>query len=100
VAPAVEAPVADVITDPVLLERIAPNFPPTAKALQVEGQVDLEATVSADGTVRDVRVLYSSHRVFDNFAKEALLKARYKPGQRNGVPESARIQVTVSFELD
>jgi serine/threonine-protein kinase len=99
-APAVEARVADVITEPVLLEKIAPNFPPTAKALQVEGQVVLEVTVGADGTVREVEVLRSSNRVFDNFAKEALLKARYKPGERNGVPESATIEVTVSFKLD
>jgi TonB family protein len=47
------------ITYPVLVKNVAPVYPAAAKTAGLEGDVELEAIVKADGTIGDVRVIKS-----------------------------------------
>jgi len=59
----------------------------------------LEASVTSEGRVIDVSVVRSVHPLLDEAARKAVLQYGYTPGQRNGVPESSRIRITVSFRM-
>lgn len=62
-----------------LVQR-APVYPPDAARQQLEGWVELGFSVTAQGTVTDVRVLAAQpRRIFDAAAKAALLSWRYRP---------------------
>ena len=52
-------PAADVIVTPRLIQGVKPTYPDVARAARLEGNVVLEVTVGADGTVANVRVLKS-----------------------------------------
>jgi TonB family protein len=61
------------------LVRINPDYPTAALAEKREGQVILEFTIAAAGTVRDIVVVESTAREFEEPAIGALLKWRYLP---------------------
>jgi TonB family protein len=90
---------ADIVTPPVRMRTIEPDYPPSARAAQLEGDVLLQAVVGPDGKVREVTVLRSVHPLIDAAARRAVQQYEYTPGQRNGAPEAATIRLTVSFRL-
>jgi bla regulator protein blaR1 len=65
--------------DPVPMVRIQPNYPDDALAAGREGSVDLEFTIAANGTVRDVVVVSSTAPEFEAPAVAALLRWRFLP---------------------
>jgi len=65
--------------DLVPIVRIAPEYPPQAVAAGLEGEVNLEFTIAANGSVTDVLVIDSSAPEFEAPAIAALLKWRYLP---------------------
>ena len=76
-----------------------PVYPPLARAAQIEGDVVLQALIGSDGRVTEVEVVRSVHPLLDGAARDAVRQYGYKPGLRNGAPETFRVQVTVSFRL-
>ncbi|MGB7643454.1 MAG: TonB family protein, partial [Terriglobales bacterium] len=61
-----------------LIRRVPPIYPPQAKSLRMEGKVVLDATVTEDGSVRDLRVV-QGQPVFVEAAVDAVKQWRYKP---------------------
>ena len=90
----------DRVTQPVRVREVSPTYPPLARAAQIEGDVLLQVVVGPDGNVTEVEVSRSVHPLLDDAAREAVLKYGYKPGLRNGAPDTFRVQVTVSFRLE
>jgi TonB family protein len=93
------AVVGDIVTAPVRIRTVSPDYPAAARAAQLEGDVLLEALIGTDGKVKDVALLRSVHPLVDEAAKKAVRQYEYTPGRRNGAPESVAIRVTVSFRL-
>ena len=62
---------------PIPIVRIAPEYPTDALAAGREGSVDLEFTIAANGTVKDVVVVSSTAPEFEEPAVAALLRWRY-----------------------
>jgi TonB family protein len=91
--------VRDVLTPPARLRTVAPEYPQVARAAQLEGDVVLEALVTAEGAVTNVTVVRSIHPLLDAAARNAVLRYEYAPGRRNDVPEAAVVRVTVSFRM-
>jgi len=91
---------ADVLTPPERIRTVNPVYPAAARALQVAGNVVLQASIGADGSVTAVTVLRPVHPLLDEAARAAVLQYRYRPGQRNGVPEAFKVETTVSFRLE
>ncbi len=73
--------------DVVPLVRVPPEYPPGAARRRLGGWVHLEFTVTATGTVTDVRVIDASPPgVFDDAAVRAARRFKYRPQMRSGSP--------------
>ena len=94
-----QPPVADLVTPPIRIRTVSPEYPTVARAAALEGDVLVQAIVGADGKVSDVHVLQAVHPVLDEAARKAVQQYEYTPGRRNGIPESAVTRITVSFRL-
>lgn len=88
------------IQRPVLLERIAPEYPRTALALGTEGTVVLTVVIDESGLIRESRVLRSVNETIDRAAVEAVKQWRYQPASKNGTPVAIHGVVTLNFQLD
>ena len=75
-----------------------PAYPDVAKQARVEGVVVLEAVISPEGRVTDVKVLRGSP-LLDDSAVNAVKSWVYTPTLLNGVPVPVVMTVTVSFKL-
>ena len=64
---------------PVPVVRIAPNYPDEALKAGRQGSVELEFTIAANGTTKDVVIVNSSSPEFEAPAVAALLRWRYLP---------------------
>jgi len=112
-SPVVEAPQpapSPVLTPPVPLEQPAlhpvlratvlpgPGGLPAADQASVRGRVRLRLLIRADGTVARVDVLVSSDDpALDEAARQGLLRWRFAPARRDGVPIDAYLLLWVTF---
>lgn len=89
------------ISDPKLVHRVDPTYPPEAKQAGIEGVVVLEATVSTEGAVTDTKVLRGEPSGLTEAAIEALKQWRYEPALNSaGKPISVVMTVTFRFALN
>jgi protein TonB len=84
---------------PVLVARAEPEYPEAARRLHLEGMVILEAIISADGAVGDIRVVHSANPLLDAAAEKAVRQWRYRPATLNGRAVGVYLTVTVTFGL-
>lgn len=84
---------------PVLRERIEPMYPEAARKARMQGVVILEAIITADGKVANVKVLKSINPLLDAAAERAVSQWAYKPATLNGRAVSVYLTVTVNFQL-
>jgi protein TonB len=62
----------------------------------VQGVVLLQATISKQGAIQDLRVI-SGHQLLNEAAIEAVKQWRYKPQLLNGEPIEVITTITVNF---
>lgn len=81
--------------------RVAAVYPRRALQRGIEGYVDLEFTVTKQGSVRDPKVVVASPEgIFEQAAMDAALKYKYKPRVVNGeAAEVSGVEVRVTFEI-
>ena len=84
---------------PILKERIEPVYPEPARKARMQGVVILEAIITANGTVSDVKVLKSVNPLLDAAAERAVSHWTYRPATLNGRAVSVYLTVTVNFQL-
>jgi protein TonB len=73
--------------DVIPLVRIEPQYPRKAAMRGTEGWVQLKFDITTAGTVENVTVLKSKpRRIFDQSAKRALSKWKYRPKMVDGKP--------------
>ena len=97
--PAPKTPIrVSALQAPRKIKDVAPRYPAIAQASRVEGVVILEAVISEDGSVQDVRVLRSK-TLLDDAAVEAVRQWRFTPTLLGGQPVPVVMTVTVSFNL-
>lgn len=87
------------VPKPVLIHRVNPEYPDIARKSRVQGIVILEAAITKEGTVENVKVLRGVHPLLDQAAVNAVRKWRYKPATVNGKPVRVHSTVTVNFKL-
>jgi protein TonB len=87
--------------EPRLIQRVNPEYPPTAERKGTEGSVEVSFTVSPEGRVSDVIIVSSEPTdTFDRAAVDAVRRWRYEPKKVGGVPVEAHLQARVQFKLD
>lgn len=82
-----------------LVHRVEPIYPSFARQAHREGTVELRATISSDGAVKDLQVL-SGDPVLAQAAREAVAQWRFRPTMLNGVAVEVITFVTVKFHMD
>ncbi|HTV16166.1 MAG TPA: TonB family protein [Acidobacteriaceae bacterium] len=82
-----------------LIAPIRPVYPTIAVQMRLQGTVVVEATISAQGTVENLRVV-SGSPILANAAVAAIRAARYRPYLLNGTPVEVETTINVVFSLD
>ncbi|HYL13214.1 MAG TPA: energy transducer TonB [Terriglobales bacterium] len=100
--PRVAAPqrvrVSQGVSQGLLIKKVQPPYPPLARQARIQGQVVLQAEISKDGTIQNLRLI-SGHPMLAPSAIEAVKQWRYKPYYLNGEPVEVETQITVIFSL-
>jgi periplasmic protein TonB len=86
------------IRPPTKTKDVRPVYPPIAQSARVQGVVIIEATIGADGKVKDAKVLRSIP-LLDQAAVDAVKQWVFTPTLLNGVPVPVIMTVTVNFTL-
>lgn len=91
--------VGGVIRPPQKVHHVAPEYPSIARSARVSGIVILEAVISPDGSVGEVRILRSIP-LLDEAAIAAVRQWRFTPTLLNGEAVPVIMTVTVAFNLN
>jgi periplasmic protein TonB len=86
------------VSQGLLVKRVQPNYPPLARQARIQGTVLLQAEISKDGTIENLRLI-SGHPMLAPAAIEAVKQWRYRPYMLNGEPVAVETQVQVNFTL-
>ncbi len=80
------------------VREVKPVYPPIAKTARVQGNVVLQAEISKEGTIQNLRVL-SGPPLLIQSALDAVKQWRYRPYVLNGEPVEVETTITVMFSL-
>ncbi|HUY14725.1 MAG TPA: energy transducer TonB [Terriglobia bacterium] len=75
-----------------------PEYPQLAKMARIQGVVRLEALISKDGTIKDLKVM-SGHPLLVKSAIDAVSRWRYQPTLLNGDAVEVATEIDVNFTL-
>src|SRR5579859_7488623 len=81
-----------------LIFHPSPVYPPLAKMARIQGIVLLDAIISKDGTIQDLKAV-SGHPLLIRSAMDAVAHWRYQPTLLNGDPVEVVTEVQVKFIL-
>lgn len=84
---------------PTKIKAGKPFYPVEPHNTGVQGAVELEVIVNADGSVGDVRVMKSLHPDLDEAAIASARAWLFTPGRKSGQPVAVIIAMEVSFQL-
>jgi len=79
-----------------VVSKVAPEYPPVARQLKMEGTVELEATVAEDGTVSQVNIV-SGNPVLTKAGAEALKRWKFSPFKEDGKAVKVIAPISMSF---
>jgi periplasmic protein TonB len=86
------------MSDGDLIRKILPAYPPLARSAHVQGQVVLQAVISKQGAIENLKVV-AGHPMLVPAAIEAVRQWRYRPYVLNNEPVEVETQITVNFSL-
>ncbi|PKO75246.1 MAG: energy transducer TonB [Betaproteobacteria bacterium HGW-Betaproteobacteria-15] len=83
------------------LNNAPPPYPPLSKRLGEQGKVTVRAFIEVNGTASKAEIRTSSgYERLDQTALQTVLKWRYIPGKRAGVPEAMWFNIPINFVLE
>jgi len=86
------------VSQGLIIKKVQPPYPPLARQARIQGQVILQAEISKDGSIENLRLI-SGHPMLAPAAIEAVKQWRYKPYLLNGEPVAVETTVMVNFSL-
>lgn len=88
-------------SQPVLRYKPPLNYPPRARAQNIEGRVELYLTVGADGMPKNIRVRESNPpEIFDQAALNWANATRFQPAKYKGRPVEMNVTIPLDFSLN
>src|SRR6202007_2585930 len=81
-----------------LVHKVLPAYPPLARSARIQGQVLLQAVISKEGVIENLRLI-AGHPMLVPAAIEAVPQWRYRPYVLNNEPVEVETQITVNFAL-
>jgi TonB family protein len=94
--PRLGVPVSQGTSGGVLVYKVQPVYPAEARRMHVQGNVVIDATVTAEGRVDEAK-LVSGDPMLATAALDAVRRWRYTPYALNGKPIPKETRITVSF---
>ena len=94
--PAAPPRVSQGVVEATLIQRVDPVYPMQARTARLSGKVTLSATISTDGSIREVAVTGGSP-VLAAAAKTAVRQWRYRPATLNGSPVEVQKEIIIMF---
>jgi protein TonB len=88
--------IGEIMGGPKLIKFVRPHYPNWARRRHIEGTVELAATISKDGRVRDLRFV-KGPKALAPYAEDAVRKWRYQPFELNGTPVEVKTDIMVPF---
>jgi protein TonB len=85
-------------TTQALQTPVDPSYPVLARQMKVQGAVVIQALISADGSIQDLRIL-SGPSILASAAQEAVRQWRFKPYLQNGQQVETQAKITVNFTI-
>jgi len=86
------------VSQGLVLKKVQPSYPSQALTLRVQGSVNLQATISKNGDITNVKVL-NGQPLLAKAATDAVRQWKYKPYFLNGQPVDVQTEITVNFRL-
>ena len=86
------------VSQGLLMKRVQPEYPQQALQMRVQGTVELEANITKDGRIANVRVLKGDN-ILARAAVDAVKQWKYNPYFLNGEPVEIQTQISVVFKL-
>jgi protein TonB len=86
------------VSQGLLIHQVKPNYPPLARQARIQGVVVLQALISKDGTIQNLRMI-SGHPMLAPAAIDAVKQWKYKPYFLNGEPVEVETTINVNFTL-
>jgi TonB family protein len=99
IAPSKPFAISSGVATGMLIQRTPPLYPPIAKTAGVAGTVELHATISTKGTIKDLHAV-SGPAMLRQAAVDAVRNWRYKPYMLNNEPIEVETTINVVFTLD
>jgi TonB family protein len=89
------------VTAPVLKARVFPRYTVDAMRAKIQGQVQVQVVVRADGSVARARVTKSLDKVYglDDAAIAAAMQSAFEPGLLNGEKVAMAVLIDLEFRL-
>lgn len=81
-----------------LVRQVRPVYPAEAKEARITGKVRLEAVVTKDGRIQDLKIV-SGHPLLAAAAVEAVRQWEYAPVEKDGQPVAFKTQIDLNFTL-
>jgi len=81
-----------------LIHKVLPTYPPLARSARIQGQVVLQAVISKQGVIENLRMV-AGHPMLVPAAIDAVRQWRYRPYILNNEPVEVETQITVNFSL-
>jgi periplasmic protein TonB len=87
------------VMEGMLIDKVLPVYPTPARAMHIAGRVELQATISRDGTIDHLHVV-SGPALLQAAALEAVRQWRYRPYLLNGEPVEVETTINVDFTMN
>lgn len=100
-APAAPAKISLPSSDADYLSNPKPSYPPMSKRMGEQGKAIIRVLIGVDGLPQKAELRQSSgFERLDQSALATVMKWRYVPGKRDGIPEAMWFSVPISFVLE
>ena len=86
---------------PILKYEVKPRYTSDAMRAKIQGEVELQVVVAADGSVSRARVTNSLDKIFglDEAAVAAVKQWTFEPGKLDGMPVPVAVSLSLQFKL-
>ena len=98
VAPSRPFTISSGVAAGMLILKTPPIYPPIARAARVSGTVELHATISKNGTIKDLHVV-NGPAMLQQAAVDAVRNWRYKPYKLSNEPVEVETTIKLVFSL-
>jgi protein TonB len=84
------------VVEATLIHKVAPIYPMQARTSRLSGKVTLSATISTDGSIRELVVVGGSP-ILAAAAQTAVRQWQYRPAMLNGSPVEVQKEIIIVF---